>query len=519
MNSQVLLDSGNTYVTPSISSTKTYYVETSDGTCPSARTAVQAIINQIPSPPVVSDASRCSSGTVTLSATSPYPVYWYTAQSGGNLLSSGATFTTPVINTSTTYWAETGGTCRSSRVAVQALIVAAPNSPVLSDTSICGPGIAVIRAVSNDRVNWFDVPSGGVALDTGLYFTTPNISSTTTYYAEAGLGCNSTRVPVTVTVESVPAAPAAVDSSRCGAGSVTLFASSPYTVYWYDSPAGGILLDSGATFNTPVISTTTTYYAETGGFCRSARIPVNANILSTPITSSADGFVCGPGQVLLSVNATVPADSIVWYDSPGGNVLGTGYTFTTPNITINTTFYVEAHWNCPAIPLPMNAFVYPATSVNIGPDTMMISSGQIVVLNAGANYDSYVWSTGDTIPAIQVDTAGVYSVMTTDVNGCTATDQVVVSYVLKVESITQANVIVYPNPSHDKITILLPDQKSKSISMKLTSADGKIVRHEELKAIGHSFTKTLSVSDLAAGVYILTLENSAYYSAVKVFIQ
>ena len=55
--------------------------------------------------------------------------------------------------------------------------------------------------------------------------------------------------------------------------------------------------------------------------------------------------------------------------------------------------------------------------------------------------------------------------------------------------------------------------------MKLTSVEGKIVKQEEIKLVGMSFTKTISVADLAAGIYFLTMENSSYFSTVRVVVQ
>lgn len=47
------------------------------------------------------------------------------------------------------------------------------------------------------------------------------------------------------------------------------------------------------------------------------------------------------------------------------------------------------------------------------------------VLDAGS-FESYSWSTGDSIASIEVNTAGIYSVIVTDSNGCVASDSVVV---------------------------------------------------------------------------------------------
>ena len=52
-------------------------------------------------------------------------------------------------------------------------------------------------------------------------------------------------------------------ASRCGTGTVTLsITPSSGTVNWYDAPQNGNLIGTGATFVTPTISATTTYYAQ-----------------------------------------------------------------------------------------------------------------------------------------------------------------------------------------------------------------------------------------------------------------
>ena len=61
---------GPTYTTPALVTTTTYYVSAVLGGCEStSRTAVTATINPVPSPPSITPASRCGSGTVSLSAT------------------------------------------------------------------------------------------------------------------------------------------------------------------------------------------------------------------------------------------------------------------------------------------------------------------------------------------------------------------------------------------------------------------------------------------------------------------
>lgn len=84
---------------------------------------------------------------------------------------------------------------------------------------------------------------------------------------------------------TLPGLVSTTDSSLCGTGSVTLLAADTTgTVRWFDAMTGGNLVDTGSIFNTPVIASTTTYYAEAyDGLCvAGSRIPVIATILPAP---------------------------------------------------------------------------------------------------------------------------------------------------------------------------------------------------------------------------------------------
>jgi hypothetical protein len=57
--------------------------------------------------------------------------------------------------------------------------------------------------------------------------------------------------------------------------------------------------------------------------------------LTPAIPSASDVFLSTPGTASL----VATGDSIQWYDTPGGNLLGTGNTFATPVLSSNTTYY------------------------------------------------------------------------------------------------------------------------------------------------------------------------------------
>jgi|GEM_PF-525222 len=65
-------------------------------------------------------------------------------------------------------------------------------------------------------------------------------------------------------------------------------------------------------------------------------------------------------------------------------------------------------------------------SVDLGNDTT-IAFGANLHLNAGAGFQSYFWSDSSMQPTLIVNAAGTYSVVVTDINGCEAMDEIVVS--------------------------------------------------------------------------------------------
>jgi hypothetical protein len=133
------LGTGISFITPSISTTTTYYVDaTANGCTTAARTAVTATVNAIPTISGTTPGSRCGTGTVTLGATaSAGTVNWYAASSGGTPLATGTSFITPTITATTPYYvnATANGCTTAARTAVTATVNNVPAQPDL----ISGP--------------------------------------------------------------------------------------------------------------------------------------------------------------------------------------------------------------------------------------------------------------------------------------------------------------------------------------------------------------------------------------------
>ncbi len=179
-------------------------------------------INEITSQ---ASASRCGPGQLNLSAqgASANGTYrWYESSEATEAIPDAlsSSFTTPELTESHTYFvtAVNSNGCESiNRVPVQAVITGLEAVTLISNNSNCGPGKVTLSAAGVSETGsyrWYDQLDAPASISSGSSFTTPVISSNTTYYVAAvnALGCESpTRVPVKATISDVPVAAMNVD--------------------------------------------------------------------------------------------------------------------------------------------------------------------------------------------------------------------------------------------------------------------------------------------------------------------
>ena len=436
------LGTGTSFTTPTISVTTTYYVDATIGTCTTAsRTPVVATVNTIPTITSVTPGSVCGSGTVILgAASSAGTINWYSASTGGSSLGAGTSFTTPTISITTTYYVDaTTGTCTTaSRTPVVATVNTIPTITSVTPGSVCGSGTVILGAASSSgTINWYSASTGGSSLGTGTSFTTPSISVTTTYYVDATTGTCTTasRTPVVATVNAIPTITNVTHGSVCGTGTVTLGAtSSAGTINWYSASTGGSSLGTGTSFTTPTISVTTSYYVDaTLGTCTTgSRTPVVATVNTMPtITGVTPGSVCGSGTVTLG--ATSSAGTINWYSAAtGGTSLGTGTSFTTPSISVTTTYYVDATLGtCTSTPrtsviATVNPLPVPTLTSSDADNIICAGASVTFTAGGGTNYNFFVGgvsvqnSTINTFTTTSLINGQLYVIVTNSA-GCSAT--------------------------------------------------------------------------------------------------
>ena len=142
------------------------------------------------------------------------------------------------------------------------------------------------------------------------------------------------------------------------------------------------------------------------------------NIKDNPNTGwlGKDKVMCNNSNVL--INSTFNFVSYLW--STGD---------TTTSITVNTpgTYYLTAKTLGGCIGTDTINIIGSTVSVNLGNDTSVCNGGSVVI-NAGTGYSSYKWSNGDTTQSSTLSNAGNYTVTVKNVDGCTATDTIQLTY-------------------------------------------------------------------------------------------
>lgn len=131
--------------------------------------------------------------------------------------------------------------------------------------TICESGFTIISATSSDGdVLWFDAQTGGTQVATGNDFTTPTLTTNTTYFATVSVdGCTTlTRTPVTVIVNPKPTIINTTNDLICS-GNATLSAeASAGIVNWFETATSTTPIFTGNDFTTPNLVATTSYFVE-----------------------------------------------------------------------------------------------------------------------------------------------------------------------------------------------------------------------------------------------------------------
>ena len=425
-------------VTPA--ATTTYTVTGEDANHCTNTASVTVTVNPVPGVPTVTSTTVCKgSGNETLSATqgeNGTTLRWRTTPTGTPTPQATYLATTTGTYYVSTYNATTE--CESDQVTIT--VVNKPSVTITAaNSAVCEGNTTTLTADGASTYSWSND-------ETGAEITVTPAASTTTYTVTGTDANNCTNTAsVTVTVNTLPAAPTVTATSvyACG-GAVTLEATpaTGTTLNWY--AADGTLAGTGNTLSLTGIAAVTTYsaksYNSTTG-CESAATEITVTPATAPTTPTISNVErCGAGEVIFTL-PTTDNISYKWYTNNNSYITTTTGDYTV-NVTTTTTYKVASYnmeTNCEGEKVTVTATVNALPTVTATAANSAVCESNSTTLTAGGA-STYVWSTNETDATITVTPAATttYTVTGTDANGCdnTATVTVTVNPVPGVPTVT-----------------------------------------------------------------------------------
>ncbi|RUT72706.1 hypothetical protein DLK05_16950, partial [Ancylomarina longa] len=211
---------------------------------------------------------------------------------------------------------------------------------------------------------------------------------------------------VNVTVHANPIVDLGADQQTCAGSSITLDAGNAGATYLWSTG------ETTQTISTSISGNYSVVVTNTNG-C-SASDDVNVTVHANPIVDlGADQQTCAGSSITLDAgNAGV---TYLW---------STGETSQTINVSTSGNYSVTVtNGNGCSASDDVNVTVHANPIVDLGAD-QQTCAGSSITLDAGNAGATYLWSTGETTQTISTSISGNYSVVVTNTNGCSASDDV-----------------------------------------------------------------------------------------------
>jgi len=366
-------------------------------------------------------------------------------------------------------------------------------------------------------LNWYTVPTGGVATTTAPTPSTASAGTTMYYVAQANTdGFEGPRALITVTVNPLPATPiisAGGSTSFCTGGSVVL--TSSYST--------GNMWSTTATTNAITVTSSGSYtVTETDvNGCMSTSAATVVSVSSAPVPTIAvtgSTSLCAGQSVMLTASAS---DTYSW--SPGGattqsiTVTSAGtYNVTTTNAVTCSGVGTSASTSVTVSPVPTAA------------GSAVSTSGSVVTFgNTSSGATIYNWNFGDasnssaTSPVHAYATNGTYTVTLIASNGtCSDTVSFSVSITVGISELQNINgVNLFPNPVSQEATMNINLNEATEIIVNVYDITGKIVANVYNGSLNAGMnTLTVNVSSLQAGIYFTVINSDKGNRTLKMVV-
>ena len=423
--------------------TTQYTVLVTSGVGCTSTDIVDVIVNQNPIADAGADQTICDgfSATIGGSPTGPSGVtFSWSPTASLSSATIGNPIATPTATTTYTVTITDGNGCTSTDQ-VEVTVNPSPIVDAGPDQSICPGGSIAIggspTAAAGATFSWS--PATSLSSSTAANpIATPTINTTYTVTVTDVNGCTSTD-DVTVTINAIPTADAGLDQTICNGSSVTIGGAptGPTGATYLWSPATGLSNASIANpIANPTITTQYTVLVTSGVGCTSTDI-VDVIVNQNPIADAgADQTICDGFSATIGGSPTGPTGvTFSWSPIASLSSATIGNPIATPTATTTYTVTITDGNGCTSTD-QVEVTVNPSPIVDAGTDIALCIGGSTTIGGSptGPTGSTYSWSPSVSLndptlanPIASPATTTTYTVVVTDANGCTNTDDIIVS--------------------------------------------------------------------------------------------
>ncbi len=349
-------------------------------------TVVTVNIDAILLPPsvIIADTIICKGAktSVTASGIPNAQMTWYADSMLNNPIQVGSLLVTPFLDSSITYYVTQTVYGLTSQPTIAIITVQEYSlEPVLTIPAglICQSTDVTVTSSSAATIFYSD--AGFTVLGTGSELTLDSIQSSIIIYAKdtTNTMCPSKIVSVKINVEPKLSKPNVSNIVICSGRTATLTGASAIT-HWYDDSLLTNEINLGASYTTPILEDTTTYYLRNEDVNKCAS---DVTVVTVVVNKRPEKPIVGEASTCYGQFATivVQGENIKWFsDSALTNLVFFGTTLNTPILYRDTVYFVtQTQNNCQSDSSTVHVKVFTK------PDRPIINSVPVICVGTELN--------------------------------------------------------------------------------------------------------------------------------------
>lgn len=437
---------------------------------------------------------------------------------------------------------------------------------VPKDAYFCAPGVAKLSVTgpSTSIYKWYASPTSTTALQTGTSYTTPSISTATTYYVEDVTVYNTTMGKAAI---SGTYGNKSLDQYKTAFTAKQSFIIDSVTVYWWmntnnlndpitvqiqltDNPGGTTtpsVIASGVAFSTTnsaaqAMGIITPKFPTTGVNIYAVRVPVKITVPAAgTYRLTAKNGATSNVQIESSTAASYPIPDgvggtigIITGTSEGGSAVGTAYYGGLYN------WKILYNLNCERIPVKATPdctqpLEYIYFGVKQGTDKK-VQLTWITAFEKNTNrfiveksFNGIDFHEIGTLSAAGESSSPLTYTFTDNKTGGEVyyrvkeidnDNSVYKTQIKSIKSGNPASIKVWPNPNKGKFNLVITGlEESGTVSLELSNATGQKVFDLIEKGSGSVFSNEIDPKDIAPGVYILNVRTDKDILTEKIIVE